>query len=202
MTPEEKYELFERKINRDLTVQEEDRFAQILEDNQKFAKEFKAYTEWTSYLEFNLSLGKEQSELGQNLKQGDTSFFEEKTTQKGGEVIQIPSWVYANVETAFNTKNYDRAEADLLELLKKDPNNSKYLFYYGITLLELDKYEETTEIFTALKEGNSGYRYRAIWFEALNQLKQKNNKQCVTLLKKLPSEAEDYLEARKLLKRL
>jgi len=107
-----------------------------------------------------------------------------------------------NAEEAFNSKNYNVAEKYLSELLKNDETNSEYLFYYGITLLEQDKHMEASGVFGGLQLGNSAYKYKAIWFEALNQLKQKNMNQCAELLKSLPQEAEDYQLAQKLLKKL
>jgi predicted transcriptional regulator len=68
--------------------------------------------------------------------------------------------------------------------------------------VEQDKYEKASEILEKLRQGTSVYKYKAIWFEALNQLKQKNIGRCTELLKSLPQEAEDYQQAQKLLKKL
>ncbi|WP_299219399.1 hypothetical protein [uncultured Aquimarina sp.] len=245
MTPEEKYELFERKISEELSNKEEETLSQIIKEDKAIAEEFRIYKEWSSYLDANLNLEQEQSDLEQNLKKVGDSFFEKKQAKKETKVIKIPSWAYAvaasvaivlgvytftksdpayndfasipelsitergsedeiskKAEASFNSENYEEAEKYLLELLNNDNSNSEYLFYLGITLVEQDKHEKASEIFEKLRQGTSVYKYKAIWFEALNQLKQKNIGRCTELLKSLPQEAEDYQQAQKLLKKL
>lgn len=105
-------------------------------------------------------------------------------------------------ENAFNKKSYKNAEKHLFQLLSADEDNAKYQFFYGITLLELDSHEEASLVFEKLQNGTSVYKYRALWFEALNQLKQKKYKVCAELLKKIPSDSEDFQQAQKLLKKV
>jgi len=245
MTPEEKYELFERKLSKELSVKEEENLLQIIDNDEAIAEEFRIYKEWSSYLDYSLNLEREQSDLEQNLQGIGDSFFEKKLTKKEAKVIKIPSWGYAvaasiavilgvytftkssptyhdfasipelsitergsedgtikKAEKAFNSQSYEEAEKYLANLLNEDTTNSEYLFYYGIALLEQDKHKEASETFTTLQQGKSIYKYKAAWFEALNQLKQKNMNQCAELLKTLPREAEDYQQAQKLLKKL
>ncbi|WP_299432653.1 hypothetical protein [uncultured Aquimarina sp.] len=118
-------------------------------------------------------------------------------TERSGE-----DGLIKKAEEAFNSKSYNVAEKYLSELLKNDSANSEYLFYYGITLVEQDKNREASEVFVNLQQGNSGYKYKALWFEALNQLKQENMDRCAELLKLLPQDAEDYQQAQELLKKL
>ena len=107
-----------------------------------------------------------------------------------------------NAENAFNAKEYSKAEKYLSELISEDKNNTEYLFYYGLSLLEQNKYNHATQVFDKLHKGSSVYKYKAVWFEALNQLKQKKYDQCLEVLKRIPAEAEDYNQAQKLLKKL
>ncbi|WP_299243893.1 hypothetical protein [uncultured Aquimarina sp.] len=245
MTPEEKYELFERKISDELSSNEEEMLSQIIKEDKTIAEEFNVYKEWSSYLDTSLNLEQDQFDLEQNLKKIGDSYFEKKPAKKETKVIKISSWVYAvaasvaivlgvytftksdpayndfasipklsitergsedeiskKAEASFNSKNYEEAEKYLSELLKNDNSNSEYLFYLGITLVEQDKHEKASVIFEKLRQGASVYKYKAIWFEALNQLKQKNEGRCAELLKSLPPEAEDYQQAQKLLKKL
>jgi len=246
MTPEEKYELYERKINGELSVAEEETLSMLIEKDESIAEEFKVYKEWSAYLESNLDIEMKETDLKSNLKKiGDSYFKEEKYKKKKNKVIKLPFWLYttaasvaivfgvyiftsgeptyndfvvipemtiterggvhstiSDLEVAFNSGNYEKAEKYLLELLSADNSNSEYNFYYGITLLEQNKYSEATFIFEKLMKGNSGYKNKAIWFEALNQLKQKNVIQCKKLLIKIPKEAEDYSQAQKLMKGL
>ncbi|MHA7055911.1 tetratricopeptide repeat protein [Aquimarina sp. M1] len=245
MTPEEKYELFERKVSKELSAEEEKSLSLMLEEDATVAEEFRIYKEWNSHLASSLNLEKEQSDLEQNLKNIGNSFFEKESAKKETKIIKIPSWGYAiaasiaiilgvytftkngadyrdfmttpelyitergskdevfkKAETSFNSGKYGEAEQHLLQLLQDNKDNSEYLFYLGITLIEQDKHKKASEVFKKLREGTSIYKYRAVWFEALNQLKQKNKEQCAELLRSLPPEAEDYKKAQKLLKKL
>ncbi|MDH7445457.1 tetratricopeptide repeat protein [Aquimarina sp. 2201CG14-23] len=245
MTPEEKYELFERKISGELSVKEEETLSLLMSEDTNAAQEFKAYEEWNSYLDSNLSSAQAQYDLENNLKEIGDTFFEQKPDKPQTKVIRMPSWGYAvaasiaiilgvytftkssatyndfvsipalsitersgeaelvkKAEETFNSQNYTDAEQYLFKLLENDNANSTYLFYYGITLVEQNKYEQASQAFSKLQLGNSGYKYKAIWFEALNQLKQNNKERCIEILKTLPEEAEDYQQAQKLMKKL
>ena len=246
MTPEEKYELFEKYCSQDLSVEDKATLDQILTEDESANQELKVYQELWSHLDNNFTTEKQQQELEDNLKQiGDSYFNTTTTTPKKSKVIQMPRWAYAvaasvalvfgvyffnqgnptyddfatipelsigersasnedskNVEKAFNAGDYKAAENYFSSLLVEDPDNTQYQFYYGIALLEQNKYANATTVFESLYKGNSVYRYRALWFEALNQLKQEKYESCAALLKKIPEDAEDYQQAQKLLKKL
>ncbi len=268
MTPEEKYELFEKFCGNELSINEKARLNKLFDEDDAVKKEFQLYKELHSHLDTNLNTENEQAALTDSLKKLGDNYFAKKpekkvvkeaqkedkekvkkqietTTTKKPKVIKIPAWSYAvaasvaiifgvyffsqsspvyndfatipelsisergdaaemvkNAENAFNSKKYVVAEKYLSELISRDKNNAEYQFYYGISLLQQDKYSNATAIFKKLYQGNSVYKYKSIWFEALNQLKQKKYDQCAELLKTLPEDAEDYKQAQKLLKKL
>ncbi len=257
MTPEEKYELFEKHCSQELSINEKARLTKLLQDDDVLKEELKMYQEAHSHLDRRFNSEKEQATLKKNLESIGSQFFSkqennEKTKKEVNQeikekskVIKMPSWVYAvaasvaiiigayffnqndpvyhdyadipklsiverggqeesikNAEKAFNSKNYVVAEKYLSALLSNDKNNSEYQFYYAVSLLEQNKHIEATQAFKMLHQGKSVYKHKALWFEALNQLKQKRYDQCSKLLKKLPKEAEDYNNAQKLLKKL
>ncbi|PKV49363.1 hypothetical protein ATE84_1384 [Aquimarina sp. MAR_2010_214] len=245
MTPEEKYELFDRFCSKELSATEEETLTKLIREDESIAEEFKLYQELNSHLDIRFTSEKEEGALENNLKTIGDSHFNRKATTKETKVIRMPAWVYAaaasvavifgvyffgqsnpvysdfanipelsitergnveknskSAEHAFNSKDYVEAEKHLSVLLSKDENNTEYQFYYGLSLLEQDKYVETTQVLEKLYRGNSGYKYKALWFEALNQLKQKKHDQCIALLKKIPKDAEDYNLAQELLKKL
>lgn len=103
---------------------------------------------------------------------------------------------------AFNNKNYEGAKQLLEKVLKKNPDNSEVQLYYAITNLELDDFTVADIIFNKLSQGDSAYKYRATWYAALSQLKQKQNTACIALLKQIPEDADDYKQAQKLLDKL
>ncbi|GAA4273873.1 hypothetical protein U6A24_01970 [Aquimarina gracilis] len=261
MTPEEKYELFEKFCSNELSINEKARLDKLISEDKTIEKELQLYKELHIHLDASFNLEKEQETLKANLKRiGDDHFakipkekvVKEKTDKKNSgqttkkpKVIKLPTWSYAvaasiaiifgvyfftqsnptyndfaaipelsisergvdeenvkNAENAFNKQNYAIAEKYLSLLVSKDPENAEYQFYYAISLLEQDKYSGASEVLEKLSQGNSVYRYKAIWFEALNQLKQKKYDQSAKLLKTLPKEAEDYNKAQELLKKL
>ncbi|WP_024772269.1 tetratricopeptide repeat protein [Aquimarina macrocephali] len=245
MTPEEKYELFDRFCSNELSATEEKTLTKLISENESIAKELKLYQELNSHLDTRFASEKEEEALENNLKIIGDSHFNRKATTKETKVIRMPAWAYAaaasvaiifgvyffgqssptyndfanipelsitergnteknskNAEHAFNSKDYAEAEKHLLILLSKDENNAEYQFYYGLSLLEQDKYVATTRVLEKLYQGNSGYKYKALWFESLNQLKQKKYDQCAALLKNIPEDAEDYVRAQELLKKM
>lgn len=261
MTPEEKYELFEKFCSDELSINEKARLDKLIAEDDAIQKELQLYKKLYTHLDTSFNSEKEQELLQTNLKNIGNEYFakmpkekeaEEEVetkipdeTTKKSKVIKLPRWTFAvaasvaivfgvyffsqssptyndfaaipelsitergvgeehvkNAENAFNSKNYTVAEKYLSLLLSKDPKNAEYQFYYGIALLEQDKYAEAAQVFQSLQNGSSGYRYKAIWFEALNLLKQEKYDQCVEMVKRLPKEAEDYDQAQKLLKKL
>jgi tetratricopeptide (TPR) repeat protein len=105
-------------------------------------------------------------------------------------------------EQAFNSKQYARAVAWFDRLLAIDPNDTELQLYKGVSLLELDRISEAELLFNGIKDSNSVYKDKAIWYLALSALKQKHYDQCKILLEKLPRDSEDYDAARKILDKL
>ncbi|WP_298365269.1 CDC27 family protein [uncultured Lutibacter sp.] len=105
-------------------------------------------------------------------------------------------------QDAFNNKNYKTAFAQLIVLEKEFPNDIEIKLYKGISLLELDKFQEAETIFDSISKGNSVFKYKATWYKALNLLKQKQFETCEEVLKTIPESAEEYDLASKLLRKL
>ena len=105
-------------------------------------------------------------------------------------------------EDLFNSAQYEQASKELEELLSSDPLNSKLKFYYGLSLLEQEKFNEAYTVFEELRKWQSIYKYRAAWFQALGLLKQKRFEESKKVLLQIPEEAEDYQKARELLNKL
>lgn len=103
---------------------------------------------------------------------------------------------------AFNNKEYEKAKTYLETLLKEEPENVEYNFYYAITNIELDNFAKAETILSAISQGSSAYNNKAKWYLALSQLKQDKKAECITILKTIPEDADDYSQATKLLKKL
>ncbi|WP_103867076.1 tol-pal system YbgF family protein [Aquimarina sp. I32.4] len=245
MTPEEKYELFDKYCSNELSEQEQQLVKQLMQEDVSFADELLLYQEVNTHLQTRFDVDHEQRELESNLNKIRNSYNNTISSEKNTRIIRIPAWAYAvaasvviafgvyffdqknpvyqdfanipelsiaergsmeedskNAENAFNSKKYQLAEGYLLSLLSKDKKNTKYQFYLGITLLEQGKHAKATDVFKQLYLGDSVFKYKAIWLEALNQLKQKKYDKTIELLKTVPEEAEDYEQAQQLLSAL
>lgn len=104
-------------------------------------------------------------------------------------------------ETAFNAKEYKKA-IPLFESLLKDNNTPEMQYFYGVSLLEVNKIKESETIFNELKSGTSAYKDKATWNLALIKLKQKKYRTCKEILLTIPDDFEDYVEVQILLKEL
>ncbi len=109
---------------------------------------------------------------------------------------------FAKAETAFNAKEYQEAIVYFDAILAADSANAEVQYYKGIALVEVEKYDEAAVIFSQLADGNTLYKHKATWYNALSKLKQGDENACKQLLEKMPVAAEDYEVAQELLKKL
>lgn len=105
-------------------------------------------------------------------------------------------------EEAFNAAKYEQAVHYFNQLLEADPDNTELQLYKGISLLELDRYEEAESIFDPIKNSTTVYQDKAIWYLALSALKQKDYDKCKALLNQLPSDSEYHNKAKEIVKGL
>ncbi|HEY9170508.1 MAG TPA: hypothetical protein VIN72_13520 [Lutibacter sp.] len=110
--------------------------------------------------------------------------------------------VVSKAESAFNSKNYKEALKQLSILSNSYPNDSEINLYLGICQLELNNYVEAEIVFNEIIEGNSAFETKAKWYKALTFLKQKKYNESKEILKTIPESAEEYQQAKKLLRKL
>jgi len=104
-------------------------------------------------------------------------------------------------QNAFNEKNY-KVAIENFEIVLKDYDKPEVRFFYGISLLEENRYSEAETNFTNIQEGTSIYKDKATWYLALSKLKQNQFEECKNYIKQIPEDAEDYEKAQKLLSKL
>ncbi|MEQ3654555.1 MAG: tetratricopeptide repeat protein [Dokdonia sp.] len=109
---------------------------------------------------------------------------------------------FAKAEEAFNTGDYEMAVLFFNSILSNTPDNVEVQYYKAIALTQQDNYEEADNLYKALWEGSSVYKYKALWRHALSKLKQKDRASAKALLEQIPPEAEDYEHAQDLLDKL
>ena len=110
--------------------------------------------------------------------------------------------ILLKAQEAFNAKNYKTAFAQLTILEEQLPNDIEIQLYKGICLTEMDQFSQAETIFNTISDGNSAFKYKATWYKALNLLKQENFEACKEVLKTIPESAEEFEQAKKLLKKL
>jgi hypothetical protein len=104
-------------------------------------------------------------------------------------------------QESFNAKEYKKA-IPLFVAVLKNKKTPEIQFFYGIALLEDNKFQAAEVVFNDLKSGNSIYKNKAVWYLALSKLKQKNYKGCKEMLKTIPADYEDFDQVQELLKEL
>ena len=103
-------------------------------------------------------------------------------------------------QNAFNAKDYKKAAASFEKV--SDMKNPELHYFYAIALIETNKYAKAETLLKEIQSGTSVYKEKATWYLALSNLKQKKLEECKIYLKQIPTDAEDYDNAQKLLKRL
>lgn len=104
-------------------------------------------------------------------------------------------------EAAFNTKNY-KAAIPLFEAILKEDKSAEMQYFYAVSLLENNQIKQAEAEFKEIQSGNSIYKNKAIYGLALAKLKQKDYQGCENLLKKIPSDYENYDKVQELLDKL
>ena len=104
-------------------------------------------------------------------------------------------------QEAFNNKEYQKAVDSFEQISKEELGDESYL-YYAISLIEVNEYYKSESILGKIKEGNSVYKEKAIWYLGLSKLKQKKYADCKAILEKLSKEAEDYDKAQEIIKKI
>lgn len=105
-------------------------------------------------------------------------------------------------ETAFNNKDFAKADKAFKSLIVLDENNAELKLYRAIANIELNNFETADTLLDSLQKGNSVYKYKATWYLALSKLKQHETEECSAILKTIPKDAEEYKVAQKLIKKL
>ena len=112
--------------------------------------------------------------------------------ERGDEDINL-----INAQDFFNTKEYKNAVTVFEKVA--DLNKPELQYFYAIALIETNKYQKAEALLKSIQQGTSSYREKAVWYLALSNLKQEKLEDCKTLLKQIPSDAEDYEKAQHLL---
>lgn len=105
-------------------------------------------------------------------------------------------------ENAFNAKDYKKADDAFKSLMVIEKDNVELQYYRAIANIELNNFDAAESLLLPLKNGQSVYKYKAVWYLALSNLKQEEYDECLEILKTIPEDADDYKKAQKLIRKL
>ncbi|WP_445455964.1 tetratricopeptide repeat protein [Flavobacterium sp. HNIBRBA15423] len=138
-------------------------------------------------------------------------FFMQNSTPKYGDYNQHEKAYFtersegnANLklaQDAFNEKEYQKAIVYFEKITNKDLGEEGNLFY-AISLIEANQYNKAEAILQNIKEDNSVYKEKSIWYLGLLKLKQKKYDECKEILETLSKEAEEYDKAQEIVKKI
>lgn len=116
-------------------------------------------------------------------------------TERGADDVNLK-----NAQDFFNAKDYKSAVLAFEKI--NDLKNPELQYFYAIALIETNDFAKAEVFLNTIKSGTSVYKDKAVWYLALSNLKQNKIPECKSLLKQIPSDAEDFDKAQQLLKDL
>lgn len=105
-------------------------------------------------------------------------------------------------EKAFNARHFADARGMLYQINQAEPDNAMYVFFYGVSLMQVDSLEKSRTLFQETFEGPSIYKNEAAFFMAMSYLKEKDKSAARKWLEKIPSDAGAYEKAQEVLKKM
>jgi len=125
------------------------------------------------------------------------------------EIAQIPTIhltersadneLYSQAENAFNQEQYEKAIGLFEQILKTDNQNQNMRLYLAIAYMENDDIDNARKIYDEIIQKENAYSEEALWYAALNELKDENYAACQTYLAKIKPSASRYKEAQELI---
>jgi tetratricopeptide (TPR) repeat protein len=121
------------------------------------------------------------------------------SVQRGGK---DPVKALQDAITAYNNRNFTEALKGLNSYLQTDSSDTELLLAEKICLIETGDYQHAIDGLNNIVLKNEIFASQALWYKALAYLKQNNKTECKKVLSAIPSGADTYTKARKLLEEL
>lgn len=102
----------------------------------------------------------------------------------------------------FNDQKYVEAQKLLAKLAQQQPENAMINYYYGLSLIEINKLVEARNTLTAVYANESVFKYDAAYAIAMGYLKEDQKSDCKIWLQKIPEGTTHYQKAIELLDKL
>ena len=94
----------------------------------------------------------------------------------------------------YNEKKFDLASERFSKYITEHPDDLDAKFYFGVSLLESARLEESISTFGVVIEGNGLLKEQAEWYRALAYLKLGDVETCKRLLNDINHDGHDYQE--------
>lgn len=102
----------------------------------------------------------------------------------------------------YNAGDFSGAAKILGPVYQSKPERAMVAYYYGISLIENNQESEARKVLLRLYKGTSVFKYDALYNIGLSYVKQRNNKQALVWLDKVPVADHNYEQARELIGKL
>ncbi|RQO75408.1 hypothetical protein DBR43_08620 [Pedobacter sp. KBW06] len=102
----------------------------------------------------------------------------------------------------YNTGDFSGAAKILAPVYQSNPERAMVAYYYGISLIENNQEQEARKVLLKLYEGSSVFKYDALYNIGLSYVKEKNNKEALVWLAKIPADDNNYAQAKELIEKL
>lgn len=102
----------------------------------------------------------------------------------------------------YNKADYAEARKILGKEYMFSPKNPLLAYYFAITLIETGQGYEARTVLQHLSEGQSVFKYDAVFYVALSLLKENRKEEAVQWLQKISKENANYAKAQELIAEL
>lgn len=131
--------------------------------------------------------------------------YEKYTISREMSVAERGTGAEQKIEDAailYNSGDFSGAAKILAPVYRSNPERAMVAYYYGISLIEDNQENEARKVLLKLYEGTSVFKYDALYNIALSYVKERNHKEALVWLSKIPAGDTNYGKAQELIGKL
>lgn len=131
--------------------------------------------------------------------------YEKYATSREMSVAERGTGAEQKIEDAaalYNAGDFSGAAKILAPIYQSNPERAMVAYYYGISLIENNQEGEARKVLLKLYEGSSVFKYDALYNIGLSYVKEKNAKEALVWLAKIPADDNNYEQAKELIGKL
>lgn len=100
----------------------------------------------------------------------------------------------AEATRSFSEKDYVSAAESFQQFLDENPNEIPVLFFYAVSLMAIEKYDEAQPVLTEIQNQESVYRNAAMWYLGLLHLRNNDREKAKPFFEQLKNDSNNYSE--------